>query len=85
MTLSILQADFGQFRPQVLAFVLSQNTQGEADQGPKVNHPVVTAEMPADILYLRMTVVTALNAIIGAGGFNLLLDNFSLLVPQPHA
>jgi hypothetical protein len=49
--------DFLEIIPQVFAFVGSQDAQGEADQGPQVNHRVIAAVVLAEFVDLGVAVV----------------------------
>jgi hypothetical protein len=67
-----LQADFRQIRPQVRAFVLTQNTQRQTDQGPEMHRVVLGLKMLADIMNLSMTVVAGRDAVLCPGCHDLL-------------
>jgi hypothetical protein len=58
---------------QVLALVGTEKAQGQADQGPHVNHAVVSAVVLAELMDLGVAVVTSGNAVIGLGGLDLLI------------
>ena len=65
--------DFLKVVTQVFALVGAQNTKGKADQGPQVNHRIAAAVMLAEFVDLSVAVVAAGDAIVGTGGFNLLI------------
>jgi hypothetical protein len=65
--------------PQVLAFVGSQNSQREADQGPQVDHRVATAIVFAKFVDLGVAVVATGDAVVGAGGLDLLILEAAIL------
>ncbi len=71
--------DFFQVFTQVFAFIGAQYAQGEADQGPQVNHRVAAAVMFAEFMNLGVAVVAARNAVIRAGGFYLLILELTVL------
>jgi hypothetical protein len=65
---------------QIFPFVGSENAQRQADQGPQVNNGVVTAIMFTQFVNLGMTIVASCDAVIGAGGLDLII--FQLTVSQ---
>ena len=71
---------FFKFFSQIFPFIGSENTQREANQGPQVNHAVIAAIMVAELMDLGVTVVAAGDAVVCAGGLNLLI--FDLPVSQ---
>ncbi len=63
---------------QVFTFVGTKDTQGETDQGPQMHYRVVAAVMLGQFMDLRMAVVTAGDAIVCAGRFNLIVFNLTV-------
>jgi hypothetical protein len=58
---------------QIGPFIGSQYPQGKADQGPDVNDLVAAAVMFTELMNLGMTVMAAGNAVIRAGGLDLVI------------
>ncbi len=56
---------------QIFAFIFAEDTQSQADNGPQMNHTIAAAVVLAELMNLGMTVMTAGDAIIGAGSLNL--------------
>ena len=71
--------DFLEVFTQVFPFIGAQYAQGEADQGPQMNHGIVAAVMFAEFMNLGVAVVAAGDAVIRAGGFNLFVLEFTVL------
>ena len=62
---------------QVFAFVGPQYPQREADQCPHVNNGIVTAIVFTELMDLGVAVVTAGDTVIGTGGLDLLILEFT--------
>jgi len=78
--------DLFQVVSQVFPFVGAQYSQGQADQGPQVDHGIISAVMFAEFMDLGMAVVAACDAIVRPGGFDLgVFDSsvFKALVLEP--
>jgi hypothetical protein len=58
---------------KVFALVGSQDTQRQADQGPEVHHLIMSLEVFAEFVDLRVAVVAGRHAIGGARGLDLLV------------
>lgn len=58
---------------QVFAFIGSQNPETQANQSPEVYYRVSSAVMLAQFMDLGMAVMTGCNAVVGSGGFDLLV------------
>ena len=58
---------------QVVAFVGAENPQGEADQRPQVDHGIAAAVVLAELVDLGVAVVASGDAVVGAGGLDLLV------------
>jgi len=61
-----------QIVPQIFPFFGSQNTHGQADQGPQMDRVISTVEMIAQIVNLGMAVVAGGDAILSTGCFDLI-------------
>jgi glyoxylase-like metal-dependent hydrolase (beta-lactamase superfamily II) len=70
---------FLQVITQVFPFIGAQYAQGEANQGPQVNHRIATAVMFAEFVNLCVAIVAARNAVVGTGGFDLLVFEHAVL------
>ena len=53
------------FRQQIFAFIFAGNTQGQADNGPQMDHTIAAAAMAAELMNLGMAVVATGNTEIG--------------------
>ena len=71
--------DFLKIVHQIFAFIGTEHTQREADQGPQVHHAVIGAIMLAQLMNLGMAVVAGCNAVIRPGGLNLVVLDLSVL------
>ena len=58
-------------RQQIFPFICTQNAQGQADNGPQMEHAIATAEMLTEFMNLGVTIVAAGNTIVRSGGLNL--------------
>jgi len=67
--------------PEVFSFVGSQNTEGEANQGPQVNHVIPSAIVLAEFVNLGVTIMTPRNTVCRTGF--LYLPIFESAVFQP--
>ena len=65
--------DVLQIVAQIFAFIGSQDTQRQTDQGPQVHDVITGPVMLAEFVNLGMAVVAAGNAVLGAGGLNLIV------------
>ena len=63
---------------QICPFVRSENSKGQTDQCPDMYCIVFPAVMMSDVMNLRVTVVTACNAIISTGLHNLIEFDFAI-------
>ncbi len=61
------------FGQQIFPFILTENTQSQADNGPQMDDAVAATVMITEFMNLGVTVVTAGDAIIGTGGLNLVI------------
>ena len=64
---------------QIFAFVRSEYSQREADERPHMNDGVIAPEVLTQLMDLGVAIVTTGDTIIGTGGFNLFIFNFSEL------
>jgi hypothetical protein len=71
--------DFLEIVAQVFPFIGTEDAQGKADQGPEVHHRVVAAVVFAQFVNLGVTVVAACDAVVGAGGLDLIIFEFAIL------
>ena len=69
------------FRQQIFPFIFAENTHGQADKGPQMDHAIAAAVVLTEFMNLGVTVVTAGNAIVGSGGLNL-IDLLSDQIPD---
>ncbi len=53
--------------PEIFPFVGSQNTEGEANQGPQVNHLIPSAIVLAEFVNLGVTIMTPRNTVCRTG------------------
>ena len=65
--------DLFEFFAQVFPFVGAQDAQGEADQGPEMDHVVVSAVVLGQFVDLGVAVVAGRDGVGGAGGLDLLV------------
>ena len=63
---------------QIFPFVGSENAQRQTDQGPQVYNGIVAAVMFTQFVNLCMTIVASCDAVIGAGGLDLLIFQFAV-------
>ncbi len=69
---------FFKFFPQVFSFIGAKNAHRQANKGPEMNHAVVAAVMVAEFMDLGMAVVATGDAVVGAGGLDLIVLNFAI-------
>ena len=60
-----------QIRSQVGPLVFAQNAHGQTNQGPQVHRIIATFKVLAQIMNLRMAIVARCDAVLGAGGHDL--------------
>jgi len=64
---------------QVFAFVGTQYPQRKTDKCPQMDNRIIAAVMLAQFMDLSMTVVTAGDAVVGAGGLDLIVLQLAVL------
>jgi hypothetical protein len=67
---------FFKFFSQVFSFIGAKNAHGQANQGPQMDHAVIAAIMVAELMDLGMAVVAAGDAVVCAGGLDLIIFDF---------
>jgi len=66
---------------EISTLIGTKNAKGQTNQCPDVNRIIFAAKMVRDIMYLRMTIMAAGNAVIGPCRYDLVEFNLTIRLP----